>query len=74
MGLNSIAVQVAHSRFGNSNKNLGGSPGLAVMGRDLRSEGRGFESRTLYCMDIFSHVFVVKIVMMLFEKTENKQK
>ena len=24
---------------------MGGSPGLVVMGRDSRSEGRGFESR-----------------------------
>ena len=40
---------------------LGGSPGLVVMGRDSPSKGRGFES--VYWMDIFSHVLVVKIVM-----------
>ena len=34
---------------------LGGSPGLVVMGRDSRSEGREFESQ--------HHIFVVKIVM-----------
>ena len=45
--------------------------GLVVMGRDSHSKGRGFESR--HWMDIFSHIFVVKIVMFL-EKTENKRK
>ena len=37
---------------------LGGSPGLVVMGRD----SSGFES--WHWMDIFSHIVVVKIVMM----------
>ena len=37
----------------------GGSPGLVVMGGDSCSKGREFESR----MDIFSHLFVVKILM-----------
>ena len=44
---------------------LGGSPGLVVMGGDSCSNGRGFESR--HCIleghNIFSHIFVVKIVM-----------
>ena len=40
---------------------LGGSPGLVVMGGDSRFKGRGFESQ--HWMDIFSHKFVVKIVM-----------
>ena len=30
-----------------------------VMGRDSHSEGRGFESRS----DIFSHIFLVTLVM-----------
>ena len=36
-----------------------------VMGGDLCSKGRGFESqrRILDGHDIFSHIFVVKIVM-----------
>ena len=34
----------------------------------------GSNPGTVNWMDIFSHIFVVKIVMILFEKTENKQK
>ena len=34
-----------------------------VMGGDSCSEGRGFVPSTLYWMDIFSHIIVVKIVM-----------
>ena len=41
---------------------LGGSPGLGVMGRDSCPKGRGLES--WHGMDIFSHIFVVKIVML----------
>ena len=43
----------------------GGSPGLVVMGGDLCSEGRGFESqrRILDGHNIFPHIFVVRIVM-----------
>ena len=39
--------------------------GLVVMGGDACSEGRGFKSqrRILDGHDIFSHIFVVKIVM-----------
>ena len=40
------------------------SPGLVVMGRDLHSEGRGFESRHCKLDGHFSHIFVVKIVLM----------
>ena len=40
---------------------MGGSPGLVVMGRDSRSEGRGFESRHRILDGHFSHT--VKIVM-----------
>ena len=43
---------------------LGGSPGLVVMGRDSCSKGRGFESRHRILDGLFSHIFVVKIVMM----------
>ena len=50
---------------------LGGSPGLVVMGRESRSEGRGFESR--HWMDIFSHILTIKLYC-LYENTENKRK
>ena len=45
--------------------NQGWSPGLVVMGGDSCSKGRGFESRRriLDGHDIFSHLFVVKIVL-----------
>ena len=44
---------------------LDGNRGLVVMGGDSCSEGCGFESqcRILDGHDIFSHIFVVKIVM-----------
>ena len=42
---------------------LGGSPGLVVMGRDSRSEGREFESQHHILDAHFSHIFVVKFVM-----------
>ena len=47
----------------------GGSPGQ-VMGGDLHSKGRGFESRRriLHGLDIFSHCIVC------LKNTENKQK
>ena len=41
------------------------SPGLVVMGDDSCSKGGGFESRRRILdglLDIFSHLFVVKIV------------
>ena len=34
-----------------------------VKGRDLRSEGQVLVPGRVYWMDIFSHIFVVKIVM-----------
>ena len=40
-----------------------GSPGLVVMGIDSRSKVVGSNPGTIYWMDIFSHKFVVKIVM-----------
>ena len=42
---------------------LGGSPGLVVMGRDSRPEGRGFKSLHRILDGHFSHTFVVKIVL-----------
>ena len=48
---------------------LGGSPSLVVMGGDSRSEGCGLESQRH-----FFTLFVVKLCLYLFEKTENKQK
>ena len=44
----------------------GGNPGLVTMGRGSHSEGCGFESRILD--GHFSHLFVVKIVMMFVWK------
>ena len=38
--------------------------GLVVMGRDSCSEGRGFDSQHRILDGHFSHLFVVKIVMM----------
>ena len=40
----------------------GGSPCLVVMVEGLCSEGHGFESSAIQWMDIFSHLFAVKIV------------
>ena len=50
-------------------------PGLVVIGGDSRSKDRGFESRCriLDGHGVFSHLFVVKIVM-LFEKTKINEK
>ena len=42
---------------------LNRSPGLVDIGRDSRSEGRGFEYRHCKLDGHFSHTFVVKIVM-----------
>ena len=43
---------------------VGRSPGQLVMGGDSCSEGRGFKSQhCIHWMDIFSHIFDVKIVM-----------
>ena len=44
-----------------------------VMGGDSCSEGRGFESQHCILDGHFSHLFVVKIVM-LFEKTKINEK
>ena len=40
------------------------SPGLVVMGGDSCFEGHGFESQHHILDGYFSHIFVVKIVMM----------
>ena len=37
---------------------VGGSAGLVVMGGDSWSKGRGFESSTVYWMDIF-HIYLL---------------
>ena len=50
------------------------SPGLVVMGRESRSEGRGFESRHYILDGHFSHIFVVKIVMIFVWKDQNQTK
>ena len=46
----------------------GESPGLVVMWGDSCSKGRGFESRHHILDGHFSHIFVVKIVMMFVWK------
>ena len=67
-------LRLHHFRVVNSDHNdLCGSPGLVVMRRGSRSKGCGFESQDRMLDRHFSHIFVIKIVMM-FEKTENKQK
>ena len=55
---------------------LGGSPGLVVMGGDSRSKGRGFESRhrILDGLDIFSHWFVVEIVLFVWKRPKINEK
>ena len=45
-------------------KKESGSPGEVVMGGDSCSKGCGFESRHCILDGHFSHIFVVKIVMM----------
>ena len=44
---------------------LGRTPGLVVMGGDSFSAGCGFESLPLILDGHFSHIFVVKIVMVV---------
>ena len=55
---------------------LGGSPGLVVMGGDSHSKGRGFKSqhRILDGLDIFSHWFVVKIVLFVWKTPKINEK
>ena len=43
---------------------MGWSPGLVVMGGDSRSECHGFKSQHLILDGHFSHIFVVKFVIM----------
>ena len=45
------------------NKDLGGSPGIVVMGGDSCPEGNGFESQHHILDGHFSYLFVVRIVM-----------
>ena len=52
---------------------LGGSPGLAVMGDDSCSRGRGFKSRILDGHDFFTFI-CWKQLYCLFEKSTNKGK
>ena len=59
----------------NKYSELGGSPGLVVMGDDSCSRSSGFESlrRTLDGHDIFSHWSVVKIVLFLKRPKTNEK-
>ena len=43
------------------------------MGGDLRPRGRGFESRYWILDGYYFLTYIVKIVMMVVEKTENKR-
>ena len=52
----------------------GGSPGLVVMGGDPRSEGCGFKSQRCVLDGHFFTLICCKIVLILFEKTDNKRK
>ena len=49
---------------------MGGSPGLVVMGGNSCSKGCRFK----YWMDIFIHLFVVKIVNVCLKKTKKEKK
>ena len=42
---------------------LGGSPGLVVVGGDHVPKVVSLNPNTVYWMDIFSHLFVVKIII-----------
>ena len=53
---------------------LGGSPGLVVMGRDSRPEGRGFKSLHRILDGHFSHTFVVKIVLFVWKRPKINEK
>ena len=52
----------------------GGSPGLVVMGRDLHSKGCGSNPSTVYWMDIFSHLFVLKICNVCLKRPKINEK
>ena len=56
-----------------SNKHLL-SPGLVVMGRDSRSEGRGFESRHCILDGHFFTYICCKNCIVCLKKTENRRK
>ena len=45
-------------------RQVGLSPGLVVMGGDSCTEGRKFESRYHILNRHFSHIFIVKILIM----------
>ena len=50
---------------------MGGRPGLVVMGGDLCSKGHEFESQRRILDGHFSHLLVVRIVMIVC-KDKNK--
>ena len=53
---------------------LGGSTGLVVMGGDSSSKGCGLKSRHCILDGYFSHIFVVRVVIIVWGKDKNKQK
>ena len=53
---------------------LGGSPGLVVMGGDSRSKVRGFESQHRILDGHFSHIFVVKICNVCLNRPKINEK
>ena len=52
----------------------GGNPGLVVIRGDSCSKGRGFEIQHYILDGHFLHIFVVKNVMMFFEKKKINNK
>ena len=59
----------------NNIRAVGQEPWSSGYGRRLTVlKVMGLNSSAVYCMDIFSHLFVVKLYWSLFEKTENKRK
>ena len=53
---------------------MGGSPGLVVMGRDSCPKVVGSNPSIVYWMDMFSNIFVVKIVMFVENTKITKKK
>ena len=49
------------------------SPGLVLMAETDVPKVVGSNPSTVHWMDIFSHLFVVKIVMFVSKETENMQ-
>ena len=57
-----------------NNRSMDWSPDLGVMGRDSRCEGRKFESRYIYWMDIFHIPVCCKSCHVCLKRTKRKKK